>query len=725
MIFTDNNEPIMGNATEAAEFKIAASPKAFKILSSNLYKNKIRAIVRELSCNAIDAHVLVNQAKPFKIKAPTMLDPRFVIRDFGPGLSPKDIVDVYTVYFMSTKTDSNDQIGGLGLGAKTPFSYAPAFNITSFHDGTVYGYSAVLTENGPVLNKTFEEPMNADDLPGLEVIVPVRQEDLNSWANEIRYVLRPFGDVKPDIDGDITVNYFDVESVKNKTMFHLPQSSERQGVYALYGRIVYPLTDIPGMNAEWLKTYGGVYYFNFDLGELDIAPSREELSLDQRTIENICKRVNSINDEAFTKATKEIFEEANPRKAWRLFNGYSTSQRNAIMASGRRLSNGMSISELVNFVAKAKVQFLMDGKRYYYFNLSPSRKTLSIETRKLPYSKVSVIDKIGLLNDGITVVYEDTKMRTTAAVRSIFNAPKEYKEAHNIEENLFGAMFVKPDEIDIVQLEALLKEVFFDDEVNIIKYSDMPDLIDHDPQRQVKTVDNKKIVESRPAYSNVQKYTLSSKGDNAFYSVKEYRMTASELDKLEGLAVGSNRDTITDLNGGQLLLASHYDFRQVSALCGIDEFYVLRPSVIQRFKSKPNPKIKCYLSEVYNHLKASLDSLDKVNHVVLDESGRFMSRIRKMGLIPKLFGKTTSTKDYGVVTRYWHYVGKVRGVHCPIANDLNRLIHDYETYIAIGEKNFSKLKREFEAQYPLEAHYITNSYDFSTEIMKKIKGNIK
>lgn len=39
------------------EFQIAANAQAFKILSSGLYSNKPRAIIREVCCNAWDAHV--------------------------------------------------------------------------------------------------------------------------------------------------------------------------------------------------------------------------------------------------------------------------------------------------------------------------------------------------------------------------------------------------------------------------------------------------------------------------------------------------------------------------------------------------------------------------------------------------------------------------------------------------------------------------------------------
>ena len=107
---------------EQGSFGIKQSPKAFQILSSGLYSNKPMAIVRELSANAADAHVLNgNQAVPFEIKLPNRLDSQFYLKDFGPGLSHDQVMRLYTTYFDSTKSESNDFIGGLGLGSKSPF----------------------------------------------------------------------------------------------------------------------------------------------------------------------------------------------------------------------------------------------------------------------------------------------------------------------------------------------------------------------------------------------------------------------------------------------------------------------------------------------------------------------------------------------------------------------------------------------------------------------------
>ena len=70
------------------------------------------------------------------------------MQDFGIGLSPADINDVFTVYFKSTKDNSNETVGAFGLGAKTPFSYTDQFTVTSVYNGERRIYSAFINETG-------------------------------------------------------------------------------------------------------------------------------------------------------------------------------------------------------------------------------------------------------------------------------------------------------------------------------------------------------------------------------------------------------------------------------------------------------------------------------------------------------------------------------------------------------------------------------------------------
>ena len=119
-------------------FTIKTSAAAFDILSAGLYTDPIAAIIRELSCNAYDSHVAANKVDtPFQIHLPNSLEPFLSIRDFGVGLSDDDVLHLYTTYFESTKTNSNDFIGARGLGSKSPFSYSKSYEVISRFDGIV------------------------------------------------------------------------------------------------------------------------------------------------------------------------------------------------------------------------------------------------------------------------------------------------------------------------------------------------------------------------------------------------------------------------------------------------------------------------------------------------------------------------------------------------------------------------------------------------------------
>ena len=124
------------------QFSIQQSAKMFRILSDSLYSDKIMAVIRELSTNAYDAHVAAGNKNPFKVILPTQANPNFVVRDYGTGLSQKDMEELYTTYGASNKNDSNDFVGCLGLGSKSPFAYTKSFSTISYHNGKKLSYIA-------------------------------------------------------------------------------------------------------------------------------------------------------------------------------------------------------------------------------------------------------------------------------------------------------------------------------------------------------------------------------------------------------------------------------------------------------------------------------------------------------------------------------------------------------------------------------------------------------
>lgn len=338
MKFDKPVQEVISNGGKSQEFTIAASAKAFKILSSNLYQNKIRAIVRELSCNAYDAQKLNGSTEQIIIKCPTAFNPNFEIRDFGPGLSDEDVKTLYTTYFESTKAESNEFIGALGLGSKSPFSYTDVFTVISHHEGKERAYLCMIDNGIPNLRSLH---VVDSDSTGLHVIVPVQAKDYEIFEDETRYVVSPFP------EGTFTVNgSFDFPEDE---YFKMPRSYLFDQVNAIYGNIVYPLSKTPGIKVNALANNGEQVFFRFELGELDITPSREELSFDEQTVNAILEKVNSKNAEIIAQNREEylvLIEAKKYRHALRYAYNLPDRIKNDVLTGTTKVNNSMVLTDL-------------------------------------------------------------------------------------------------------------------------------------------------------------------------------------------------------------------------------------------------------------------------------------------------------------------------------------------------------------------------------------------
>ena len=174
---------------DVGTFKIKESAKAFRILSSSLYSNKIRAIVRELTCNALDSHVEAGNREPYVVHLPTYMEPTFSVQDFGVGLTHDRVMALYSTYFESTKTESNDFVGALGLGSKSPFSYTDNFVVIASKDGETNTYSAFINDAGvPSIVRLGTEQTGAPN--GVTVQMAVQSIDFETFKRELYDVVR-------------------------------------------------------------------------------------------------------------------------------------------------------------------------------------------------------------------------------------------------------------------------------------------------------------------------------------------------------------------------------------------------------------------------------------------------------------------------------------------------------------------------------------------------------
>jgi len=302
------NEAILSNVGEIGEFRIRNSAKAFNILSSGLYANKIKAIVRELSCNAVDSHTAAGKSDvPFDVHLPSQFEPWFAIRDYGTGLSHEQVTNIYTTYFESTKTASNDFIGALGLGSKSPFSYTDNFTVTAIQNGRKGIYSAFINEAGvPSIALMMEEA--TDEANGVEVKFSVNERwDFDKFRQEARSVYKWFKQ-QPNVIG---VSDFKIEEVDYEDMNIVPGVHSRQRGYghsvAVMGNIAYPI-EIPNADQSLgalRKLLSCGLVMEFKIGELDFQASREGLSYIPQTIASIKAKLEELNGALAGKLAEE------------------------------------------------------------------------------------------------------------------------------------------------------------------------------------------------------------------------------------------------------------------------------------------------------------------------------------------------------------------------------------------------------------------------------------
>ena len=344
MILQDTTNTIeqIGEVTEQAEFKIKASKKAFTILSG-LYSDLPLAIVRELAANALDAHVVAGKRDvPIEIHLPNALEPWLTITDFGTGISHKDIYDIYTTYFESTKTNSNDQIGCLGLGAKSQLAYTDNFTTTSVVDGVKRIYNVFFNANGvPSISLMSQD--KTDECNGLSVQIPVKNQDFDKFTNATYRACR-FYDVKPNIvGGKIDWN---IESSSFSGSFWQSYQKLNHSV-ALMGNVAYPIEtyQLSYDNQDIVRKAGLVVKFN--LGELEITPSRESLAYTEFTLKALNDKIELVKSDFVSKVEDTIKNSPNlldAMKALYMLNS-QWSFLNSKLISGKVSWNKIDITE--------------------------------------------------------------------------------------------------------------------------------------------------------------------------------------------------------------------------------------------------------------------------------------------------------------------------------------------------------------------------------------------
>ena len=299
-----------GGLGASGSFSIKTTAAAFQMLSSGLYSNKIRAVIRELSSNAVDAHTMVQSSdRAIEVKLPNNLDSQFYVKDFGPGLSDDAVMNMYTRYFDSSKQASNDFIGGFGVGSKSPFAYTDAFTVESRHNGMRHLYTAFIGEqNTPQIAQIGTFPMEEGETTGLTVSMPVRPQDFNAFEREAMDLFQWF-EVKPTLLGTSRAIATPSTTQASPGILWRQSANYGESILIRMGQVVYSVDKYSESAPEEVKrAMRGLQRFKplleVPIGSMSVAASREEVAYDKNTKEYLNKRL----PEAYLLAMRDVVQ---------------------------------------------------------------------------------------------------------------------------------------------------------------------------------------------------------------------------------------------------------------------------------------------------------------------------------------------------------------------------------------------------------------------------------
>lgn len=280
------------------EFKTSIDPKNLEfittLLSSNLYSDPEQSFIREIVSNAWDSHVEAGTTDvPVIVRFKNTYSERSVtIRDYGVGLSPERFQEVYCNIGSSTKRESNDFIGGFGIGKYSSLACSNTVYITSYYEGKAYYYVMVKSGNSITTNLLDERP--TDERNGVEVTIK-NISDLNPFNKALQFIV-----FFPNVYIDGAESADRINNTKLKRFNNFAAASIQIEHKLLLGNVLYPCNKYHlSYDAQQFinKIYRTGIVIKFDVGEINITPNRESIIYNSDTIKKIEDRISKAKKE--------------------------------------------------------------------------------------------------------------------------------------------------------------------------------------------------------------------------------------------------------------------------------------------------------------------------------------------------------------------------------------------------------------------------------------------
>lgn len=318
-------------------------------LLTDLYSDPLLAVIREYSTNAYDAHIEAGTNKPIEITLPTGLSPQFVVKDYGIGMSADDIRDIYSKYGKSTKRDTNDQVGMLGLGCKSALTYTAQFMLTGVKDGIKTYVSISRNNDGTgVMEVISSKPTNEPN--GVTIAIPIQARHFVDVEEKSRQFFRFWQPNTVLVNGK---DPSDFGEMKVGDYCYLVGGLKCD--YVVMGNVSYPLKSM--VYAHGYSRQFGVVAF-VEIGDVHFTPSREDLHYTAKTNETIF-RIGQHFRQNLEKAVEDDIANCDTHaEAIKKFVSWTQ-----LLPGNRNMTLKYMGQEIPSFFRKEGMQYYSDGRR--------------------------------------------------------------------------------------------------------------------------------------------------------------------------------------------------------------------------------------------------------------------------------------------------------------------------------------------------------------------------
>lgn len=289
------------------------------LLTSNLYSYPIESFLRETVSNAWDSQVEAgNTNVPILIKIHQINEDddclTISIRDYGTGLSPERFDNIYKNIGSSTKRNSNDFIGCLGIGRFASLAVSNTVTIRSYYQGKCYSY--LMYKDGETLNIDLLSTVNTQYDNGVEVSVTIT----NARYERFHIIgglaaLSYFEQIYVDNDTEYLKDFvtrFNKRTIHEYNTFKVCSIKEVEGMHILMGNVLYKINE---RNYNHFLNSPNVA-ITCNIGEVDITPNREGLRYSDKTKATLENKVLAFDNEVYSLCNNLLTGSFNTIEEW-------------------------------------------------------------------------------------------------------------------------------------------------------------------------------------------------------------------------------------------------------------------------------------------------------------------------------------------------------------------------------------------------------------------------